>query len=507
MINKLVILCVLLACNNVLADRVVRELGVVNGEPEPYVFPYGFASEAMGLVAGVASGISGLPQEQNSLIATALVSNEGAAAVYAFFNNYQFSNNLHLFLDLSVGLGEFPQQRAYLELSPTTGEPPAGSNDSSAENFFDAEGFSNWVEIDFKYVFDIGNAKSNPVNLYTLSEGLLVGGASGGEVFNPFKSGRTYLQTTLFHHNRDYEVDTAFPLSTTGIGFSFKYDNTDFPVNPGLGSIVNIGIKYDPGFADNEQWSIAELEYSKYFKLGHGPHTEQQALAFNAWTAHTLSDAPSPHYYGVTLGGLYRMRAYPIERFHNNSAIYYSAELRTIPKSGLLRRISFLEFANLEWWEIAAFYETGRVAPDWELEKLHRSMKWDFGISLRIMANNDIGRLDRLVGRGYCCLVDVWAPDVWAPILKHSRKSKHNSLPLGEAAFDLRLRTFDDVYYWRFNITVFEKSLLVVPPTVLTAMYNLSPVAKSVTRLQAIEVSLFCTNALVAPDMSALFEI
>ena len=92
-----------------------------------------------------------------------------------------------------MGLGEFPQQRAYLDASPPVNNPPAGSKDSTADNFFDAEGFSNWIEIDFKYVFDIGNAESNPVNIYTLSEGLMVGGASGGEVFNPFKSGRTYF--------------------------------------------------------------------------------------------------------------------------------------------------------------------------------------------------------------------------------------------------------------------------------------------------------------------------
>lgn len=53
-----------------------------------------------------------------------------------------------------------------------------------------------------------------------------------------------------------------------------------------------------------------------------------------------------------------------------------------------------MEFANLEWWEIALFFETGRVAPEWDLNELHRSMKNDFGISFRVMANNDIGRLD-----------------------------------------------------------------------------------------------------------------
>ena len=92
--------------------------------------------------------------------------------------------------------------------------------------------------------------------------------------------------------------------------------------------------------------------------------------------------------------GLYRMRAYPIERFHDNSAIYYSAEYRVIPRSDLLSKITFLDFAKLRWWSVAMFIEFGRVAPEWDIEELHESMKQDIGLSLRVMADQDIARLD-----------------------------------------------------------------------------------------------------------------
>jgi len=373
------------------ADKIVRELGKENGEPEPYVFPYTFVSQAMGTVVGVAGGVSGLPQEQNSLVTTALVSNEGASAVYLFFNDYQFARQPQLFLDVSMALGNFPQQRAYLDLTPPGINPPAGSNDSSPDNFFDARGLSNWLELDFKYVLDIGNARHNPINLYTLSNGLLVGGASGGEVFNPFKSGRSYIQTSLFYHNRDYEVQSNFPLTTSGVGLSFIYDNTDFPVNPSKGSIVRGGVKYDPGFSGRDDWSIGEIELSKFILLPNAAGIRQQVIALNFWTANTFSDSPPPHYFGITLGGLYRLRAYPIERFHDNSAIYYAAEYRVIPKSNIFK---FFDFINIPWWEFAFFYETGRVAPEWDLQTLHDSMKQDIGLSFRLMMNNDIGRLD-----------------------------------------------------------------------------------------------------------------
>jgi hypothetical protein len=377
------------------ADFVVRELGQEEGKPERFFVPYGFSSEAMGLVAGVAGGISGLPQQQNSFFTTALVSDEGATAVYAFFNDYQFSQIPRLFLDAAVGLGEFPQQRAYLDTSPPLNKPPAGSNDSSADDFFRTDGFSNWIELDFKYVFDIGHGRYTPINTYTLSNGLLVGGASGGGVFNPFKSGRSYLQTKLFYQDRDYDtVDPSILLKTSGIGLSFKYDNTDFQVNPSTGSVLEIGIKHDPGTGGNENWTVGELEYSQYFKLTPGAKVEQSVIAIDFWTAHNFGADSSPYYVGPTLGGLYRLRAYPIERFHDRSAIYYSAEYRVIPESDLLRSLSFLDFANLQWWSLATFIEYGRVAPQWNIKELHKSMKHDVGLSMRVMAAQDIARLD-----------------------------------------------------------------------------------------------------------------
>jgi hypothetical protein len=378
-----------------IADLIVRELGQDNGNPEPYAVPYGFASEAMGFVAGIAGGIGGLPQPQNSFIATALVSDEDAAAVYAFFNDFQFSPIPRLFLDASIGLGDFPQQRAYLDLAAGDGDISAGSNDSAADDYLDAAGYSNWIELDFKYVFDVGHGRYNPVNIYTLSEGLLVGGASGGGVFNPFESGRTYLQLKLFHHDRDYDdVDPDSPLKTTGFGLAFRYDNTDFQINPSKGSTLRLELQHDPGSYRDNRWTAGEIEFDHYFSLSNGSNTEQRVIAVNAWTAHTFSDDPAPHYLGATLGGLYRLRAYPIERFHDNSAIYYSLEYRVIPDSSLLRRLVRFDFVNLQWWEIASFVELGRVAPEWDFETLHDSMKWDLGLSLRIMANNDIGRLD-----------------------------------------------------------------------------------------------------------------
>jgi hypothetical protein len=38
--------------------------------------------------------------------------------------------------------------------------------------------------------------------------------------------------------------------------------------------------------------------------------------------------------------------------------------------------------------------EVGRITPEWFFDELHDSMKSDFGLSPRLMINNDIDRLD-----------------------------------------------------------------------------------------------------------------
>ena len=199
----------------------------------------------------------------------------------------------------------------------------------------------------------------------------------------------------MFYQDRDYDaVDESTLLTTGGFGLSYRYDNTDFQVNPSTGNVFKIGFKHDPGNYQDESWTVGELEFSQYFKLTPGKGIEQSVIAIDFWTAHNFDEDSAPYYMGPTLGGLYRLRAYPIERFHDTSAIYYSAEYRVIPESDLLRRLSFLEFANLQWWSLATFVEVARVAPEWDIQELHDSMKYDVGLSMRVMATQDIGRFD-----------------------------------------------------------------------------------------------------------------
>jgi hypothetical protein len=88
-------------------------------------------------------------------------------------------------------------------------------------------------------------------------------------------------------------------------------------------------------------------------------HIRQAVLALDAWTGGTpsrerradgtVANRP-PAYAGATLGGLWRMRADPSQRFNDRAAIYYAAELRVIPDWNPFEAWpAFQDYAEVEW--------------------------------------------------------------------------------------------------------------------------------------------------------------
>jgi len=89
------------------------------------------------------------------------------------------------------------------------------------------------------------------------------------------------------------------------------------------------------------------------------------------------------------------MRAFPAQRFNDKAGIYYAAELRLVPAWNPMEHFPALQQrAGIQWFQVVPFVEVGRVAPDWELDELHRDMKWGLGFGLRAWAKGLVGRLD-----------------------------------------------------------------------------------------------------------------
>jgi hypothetical protein len=382
--------------------RDVREADKV--KPLPLVIPYAFYSKTYDLALGVGAGVTGYPQEQARLFGTlfgttnsSFVLGLGGSEIQIPFFDRVFMNPLFL-------AGRYTDYRAYVNGNPNFPGENAGANDSSQENFFKGESTYLRGDVQFWYLLPIGHGRDTVIHTFLLDRGILVSGATGGERWNPLDSGKTYFKATPFYRHRKLKSpsgDESF--NTNGLKLAVEYDNTDFDANPSQGSSQRLAVTRDFGLFDSsDTWTVVEGELSKYFSLGVTPTFRQRVIALNFWTADTptwkengsaVSNQP-PYYAGATLGGFFRLRAYPEYRFHDRSAIYYSAEYRVIPYWNPLGEINLLKPLEIDWVQLAGFVEVGRVANSWNLKELHSQMKWDVGLGIRGMMRKFVGRID-----------------------------------------------------------------------------------------------------------------
>lgn len=106
-------------------------------------------------------------------------------------------------------------------------------------------------------------------------------------------------------------------------------------------------------------------------------------IDFDFWTAYSptrdvqgavngeeiISNRP-PAYAGVTLGGLWRLRAFPAQRFSDKASIYFVLESRMTPKWNPFNNWPWLQkYIGIDWLQFAPFVEVGRVAPSWNAHR------------------------------------------------------------------------------------------------------------------------------------------
>ncbi len=397
------------------AQVVALDRGKTLDEKRNGWLPYFFATESLGTAIGAGMFTAGGKlQPQSSLFGTAFVTSNESALVSGAWNNHRFGKS-NFFFDGFALADHFTDQRFYIAPDIDPNKARAGSNDSDPENY--VTGISNEVTINatLKYRLPIGSLKDDPISVYHLYQGLLESGPQGGETWNPMTSGQTTLAAKFFYTYRDIDEfvfnelentpveDVAF-VKTNGLEFWLDYDNTDFPRNPTRGSRQLLKVTSDFGWGQSsESWTNLEADFSKHFYLGKSKWFRQKSLALNFWTSNTpswevaadgdISHQPPPNY-GSSLGGYDRMRAYPSGRFHDKSAVYYSAELRFIPQTQPLRDLPILNYFEIDWWQLVPFVEAGRVSDEYNGDLFFKDLKVDAGIGLRLMAFRTVVRLD-----------------------------------------------------------------------------------------------------------------
>jgi hypothetical protein len=368
--------------------------------------PYGFYSDSFGLAAAYVYSIVGSPQPQAAWMATGMVGTKGSAMLFLMGRDIRVFGVERLFMDPIVSTGYFVDNDAYIRGNPRYFYERAGSNESNKDDYITGSGWDNYFRITFKYLLPVGDGKDQVVTAYKVKGGLLESGASGASSWNPLQSGRTFLQVRPFYRSQQIDSDYEYNVQrTNGLDFTVYRDNRDFPVNPSRGGSLLLKLSRDFGWANSSNaWSVYATEYDHYISLGPSDTFRQRVLAFDFWTAYSpswqvqpdgvIANRP-PTYAGAVLGGYWRMRGYPSQRFSDKAGIYYGAEYRMIPHWNPFNDWTWIQkYLGVQWVQFVPFVEAGRVAPDWNLRDLNSGLKWDAGFGLRAMAKGLVIRID-----------------------------------------------------------------------------------------------------------------
>ncbi len=142
---------------------------------ESMVLPYLFSTETMGLNVGVGGMIKGIHQDQMTIGGT-VFGGDTSHAIAGGVWNYMIPGTERVFLSAYGMFGYYPQQRAYTTGTESypPGSPLPGSNGSSNDQFFQADGASNWFDIKMEYVLPIGSTRNDGRVDYKIRNGLLV---------------------------------------------------------------------------------------------------------------------------------------------------------------------------------------------------------------------------------------------------------------------------------------------------------------------------------------------
>lgn len=370
--------------------------------------PFGFYNETFGVTGGWVEGRVGYPQPGARVFGTVMAGAEGSILGFAMAQNLRFPGLDRLFIDPMLSIGVFDEADTFIEGNPAFLGQRAGTNNSDENNFVSGDVSDDFARVRFRYLLPIGHGRDQIMPNYKLRDGELYSGASGGESLNPFESGRSFLEARPFWRSLDIEGnDFDRDIRTNGLDLIFFWDNRDFPYNPSKGNGVRLQFSKDFGLFDSsDSWTVVQAEVDAYHDYGSNAWFRNQILAFDFWTAHTpswnedgnaISNRP-PAYTGATLGGLWRMRGYPAQRFNDRSAIYYSAELRLTPHWNPFDSWSAVQDRlGVEWIQVVPFVELGRVANSYDLAELHSDMKWNVGTGLRAWVKGFLVRMDTAI--------------------------------------------------------------------------------------------------------------
>lgn len=400
---RLLSLLLLFQTLEVSAQYMIRE-GDEEGtlQSRTLIVPYAFSTETLGFGIGV--GATYGPKSESLYYGTVYATDNGSDFFMIGGNNLRVPGVERLYMRPRLMVGHYTHMRIYVDGNPDFLNERAGSNESSADNFREEDAVDMLVDLEFRYTLPWGHYRDHAIHTYITDNGLLKEKPSGAESMNPLESGQSTLLFQPYYRRQFTDVEGK---ETLFFQFGYKHDNRDFIPNPHRGYLLKTSISHDPDWlAATRKWTSLEGEVDGYIPLWDANWSRQQTLALSVWAAYSPTYDPDstadengrpPYFTGATLGGFWRMRGYPSNRFHDKAAIYYSAEYRVMPEWQPFSRIGLLDPLKIRWWQIVGLVEAGRVAPSWDVGTLHSDMKYDVGVGLRGMFHASVGRIDFVV--------------------------------------------------------------------------------------------------------------
>jgi hypothetical protein len=377
--------------------------------PDTLVVPVAYYSTSLEFAGGLAGYTNGLFQRQVQEYEFVIGSTDASYGAVVGLSSLQIRPIDRLFFDFDMTYFVTERDENNVNGSRRFPDQTAGDNASSEHNYVAGPSRDLIGNFTFKYLLPIGNGKDVIIDHYCLHDGLLHSNASGGEGFDPFSSGRTFIELSPQFEYLDIRSHRAerHQWDTDNLQLSAVYDNRDWPLTPSRGNLTTLSVTRDFGvLGSSNPWTNLSAEFAEYIPLGQSNLFRQEVLALDAWTSYSptwhqrgepghldISTAP-PFYDGAQLGGMNRMRGYPEERFHDRAGVYACAELRLIPYWNPLNEIPLFKSSDIAWMQFVTFVEVGRVADAYTFDKLFSQMKIDGGIGLRILTQDTVVRFD-----------------------------------------------------------------------------------------------------------------
>lgn len=379
------------------------------------VLPFAFYHNSLKWVAGGFAGVKGIAQEQTLLKVGGIVSTSESYYAYLQMEDFQLPFYPRIFFRPDLYVGKLGEIKSYM-ISKDPDAAPPGSNESTQDSYVVMEGSDQWYELTFRYLLPIAHGEEEFIHP-KFEKGILKSGEAGGtNLCNPIESGRTFIDVKAFYRNDNLETTDGIKIHpvTFGLEYGLTWENMDYFFNPKQGNYLKIALLNDWGaLGSNSEFNAWKIDYRHYIPLFDTDSDDaQRVLAFNIFTMDTpswnevkntvtlpdgniMKEYKRPQYFaGVNLGGVKKLRSFKDFRYFDKAMIFYSLELRQNLKWNPMDYFEFTRNIGIDFFQLCAFADAGRVAPEWDLKTLHQDMQWSAGAGLRFFMDGIVVRVD-----------------------------------------------------------------------------------------------------------------